>query len=101
MCVQNLVDKRAQNWALPECVSECLISKLKTFRFCEYGGKKDEFQFVKLIMQNARVLRKLTICCSTFSSHQEQIQMFRDISSYPRVSSASELYFEWWSSSNC
>lgn len=88
------VDEQDEKWVHPQFVPECLISKLKSFRVSQYEGKECELQFVRFIMQNARVLLKVTIGSGSFSNPPKELQMLKDLSSCPRGSITCELYFE-------
>lgn len=68
------VHEQDEKWMHPQFVPEWLISKLKSFRVSQYGGKECELQFVRFIMQNARVLRKVTIGSGSSSNPPKEVQ---------------------------
>ncbi|TKY66133.1 F-box/FBD/LRR-repeat protein [Spatholobus suberectus] len=80
--------------AYPQIVPICLLTQLKRCCIKKYEGGEGELRFARYIMQNARVLRALTICSISSSNPEEKLQMIKKLSSCPRISVTCELYFE-------
>ncbi|XP_054782750.1 F-box/FBD/LRR-repeat protein At5g56420-like [Prosopis cineraria] len=74
-------------------VPQCISSQLKEFILGAYDGSECEFQFVRFIMKNARVLRTISIfSCS--SEDKKYGQMLKRLSSCPRGSENCRLLFD-------
>ncbi|RDY09816.1 F-box/FBD/LRR-repeat protein, partial [Mucuna pruriens] len=67
-------------WSHPLLVPECLLLHLKTFCLREYQGSETELDFVGYIMQNARVLERMTIYISSSIDSEEKLQIRRQLS---------------------
>ncbi|XP_054791356.1 F-box/FBD/LRR-repeat protein At5g56420-like [Prosopis cineraria] len=74
-------------------VPQCISSQLKEFILGAYDGSECEFEFVRFIMKNARVLRTISIfSCS--SEDKKYDQMLKRLSSCPRGSENCRLLFD-------
>ncbi|MED6148020.1 hypothetical protein PIB30_117915 [Stylosanthes scabra] len=63
-------------WNLPLVVPECVLSHLKSFCFMEFQGLDCEMDFLKYVMQNARVMEtmRINIAISLDPQTKEQIR---------------------------
>ncbi|KAK2414329.1 FBD-associated F-box protein [Trifolium repens] len=92
-----LSDDDVQSWLYPQFVPECLSSQLQMFSFGNYGGKESDLQFTKYIIQNARVLRNVTIYRHNSSSNppeEEEQKMIKELHLCQRGSDLCQLHFE-------
>jgi hypothetical protein len=83
------------DWIPPSSVPECLSSQLRKCSIINYEGLESELHFAKYIMQNSRVLRRMTIC--TLRSPElkfNKLELLKEFSSYPRSSTICELSFK-------
>jgi hypothetical protein len=90
-------DDDVQSWLYPQFVPECLSSQLQMFSFGNYGGKESDLQFTKYIIQNARVLRNVTIYRHNSSSNppeEEEQKMIKELHLCQRGSDLCQLHFE-------
>lgn len=54
-------DEEAQNFSI---VPGCFLSTLKVVKFGKFAGKQRELCFAKFVMENARVLGRISFSCS-------------------------------------
>nr|AFK42877.1 unknown [Lotus japonicus] len=82
-------------WISPCSVPECLSSQLRRCSIINYEGTESELHFAKYIMQNSRVLRKMTIftLCSS-ELEVDKLELLKDLSLCPRSSTICELSFK-------
>ncbi|KAI9108061.1 hypothetical protein K1719_020934 [Acacia pycnantha] len=73
-------------------VPQCLSSHLKEFTLRGYDGWKWEFEFVRYIMENARVLRTISILCGAIDASAKYNRLI-DLASCPRGSEHCRLLF--------
>ncbi|WVZ11015.1 hypothetical protein V8G54_015545 [Vigna mungo] len=57
----NLPGYEEDVWPYPPIVPACISSHLKTFRLKDYSGSKDEFHFVRYMLENAKYLQTMKI----------------------------------------
>ncbi|MED6158442.1 hypothetical protein PIB30_032766 [Stylosanthes scabra] len=75
-------------------VPGCLTSHLRYCTLKNFYGSEVDVQFAIYIMQNASVLKRMTICCPDTSSDGDKLQLLKRISKIPRTSKNCELLFE-------
>jgi hypothetical protein len=80
-------------WEDPEIVPECLLSHLTTCSLRNYTLINSELRFAKYIMQNSRLLSTITIQSAKFLDTNTKLQMLIQLSSCPRISPTSKLFF--------
>ncbi|XP_048621240.1 putative FBD-associated F-box protein At1g05080 [Brassica napus] len=77
------------SWNQPNSIPGCLSSQLKFFEYREYGGRKEEKEFVMYILANSKRLRKAIISVKPDLENKNLIiEELRDI---PRVSTFVEM----------
>lgn len=82
-----------KGWKDPKIVPECLLSHLTTCSLTNYSLIHSELQFAKYIMQNSRLLNTITIQSAEFLDTNTKLQMLIELSSCPRISPTSKLFF--------
>ncbi|KAI9108044.1 hypothetical protein K1719_020917 [Acacia pycnantha] len=85
-CGEGVLVKQTQD------VPQCLLSHLKEFTLRGYDGWKWEFEFVRYIMENARVLRTISILCGAIDASAKYNRLI-DLASCPRGSDHCRLLF--------
>ncbi|XP_024629761.2 putative F-box/FBD/LRR-repeat protein At5g56810 [Medicago truncatula] len=85
-------DDHNNNWPHPHFVPQCISSHLQMFSFINYGGNLSELQFTKYVVQNATLLRNVTIYTNTSSNPPKDLQIIKELleDSIPH-----QLHFEW------
>ncbi|XP_058722111.1 putative FBD-associated F-box protein At3g50710 isoform X2 [Vicia villosa] len=83
-----LIEVVGDYWIDPPTVPQCLSSQLKTFFLGGYKGNENEFQFVRYIMQNSKVLQTMTIKSTLDADIDRKHQMIRELSSTTMTSTA-------------
>lgn len=83
-----------EDWVHPKLVPECLSSKLKKCFVRKYDGGRDELEFARYIMRNAKVLHTLTITSNSSTIPEEKLEIIKKLSSCQRISVECELFFE-------
>ncbi|KAI9108032.1 hypothetical protein K1719_020905 [Acacia pycnantha] len=73
-------------------VPQCLSSHLKEFTLGGYVGWECEFEIARYIMENARVLRTITIVCGDIDA-SDKYNCLIDLASCPRGSERCRLLF--------
>ncbi|KAK4268287.1 hypothetical protein QN277_024965 [Acacia crassicarpa] len=73
-------------------VPQCLLSHLKEFTLRGYGGWKWEFEFVRYIMDKAKVLRTISILSGDIDASDKYNRLI-DLASCPRGSEHCRLLF--------
>ncbi|KAK4268291.1 hypothetical protein QN277_024968 [Acacia crassicarpa] len=74
-------------------VPQCLSSHLKEFTLGGYLGWECEFEIARYIMENARVLRTITILCGDDIDASDKYNCLIDLASCPRGSENCRLLF--------
>ncbi|CAK8567774.1 unnamed protein product [Lathyrus sativus] len=84
-----------KEWSDSEIVPECLLSHLTTCSLKNYRFINSELQFAKYIMQNSRLLNTITIQTAKdiFIDTDTKLQVSIELSSCPRISPTSKLFF--------
>ncbi|MED6135598.1 hypothetical protein PIB30_048054 [Stylosanthes scabra] len=75
-------------------VPGCLSSHLRYCTLQNFYGSEVDIQFAIYIMQNASVLKRMTICCPGASSDADKLRLLKRICKIPRTSKTCELLFE-------
>ncbi|KAL5074268.1 hypothetical protein RYX36_013252 [Vicia faba] len=91
--VDILTDFCDETWEDPEIVPQCFLSHLTTCSLRNYSRVNWEFQFVKYVMQNSRVLNTMTIQCAKFVDTRTKHQMLMELSLCTRNSTTCKLLF--------
>jgi hypothetical protein len=84
---------KEREWTDPEIVPECLLFHLTTCSLRNYTLINSELKFAKYIMQNSRLLSTITIQSAKFLDTTTKLQMLIQLSSCPRISPTSKLFF--------
>lgn len=83
------------SWNQPSLVPRCLSSHLEFFKWIGYRGNEDDKQLLRFILANSMYLKKATIILtSTYNLEDKEITK-KELKSMSRVSTSSELVFEW------
>ncbi|KAJ7961537.1 FBD-associated F-box protein [Quillaja saponaria] len=80
-----VADIRKPSWKQPQDVPICLSSHLTTVCFEEFKGWEYELHFTSYILKNARVLKTMTICCSS-SNSKTRLNILKKLAALPRGS---------------
>lgn len=87
------------NWPHPQFVPQCISSHLQMFSFINYGGNLSELQFTKYVVQNATLLRNVTIYRNTASNPPKDLQIVKELHYCQKEkkedSVTHQLHFEW------
>ncbi|AES77935.1 F-box/FBD/LRR-repeat protein At4g26340 [Medicago truncatula] len=87
------------NWPHPQFVPQCISSHLQMFSFINYGGNLSELQFTKYVVQNATLLRNVTIYRNTSSNPPKDLQIIKELHYCQKEkkedSVTHQLHFEW------
>ncbi|XP_028806285.1 F-box/FBD/LRR-repeat protein At4g26340-like [Neltuma alba] len=76
-------------------VPPCVSSQLKEFALFGFEGSKIEFEIVRYVMEKATVLRTVIVGSDgTCESKEEDFQMLKELSSYPRCSASCRLIYD-------
>ncbi|MED6175012.1 hypothetical protein PIB30_074501 [Stylosanthes scabra] len=81
------------NQPYPETVPGCLLSHLRACTLRNFHADDVDIQFATYILQNARVLNKMTIFCRS-SMEGYRYQILRTISMVPRISTTCRVWLE-------
>ncbi|KAL8032160.1 hypothetical protein ABFX02_13G077000 [Erythranthe guttata] len=87
------VSEDIKSWIEPQQVPKCLSSHLRTIRLVEIVGTKHEFEIVRYLLKNAKVLEMMEIVYPPFLESHEKIYVLEQISLLERRSEACELEF--------
>ncbi|KAL7087685.1 hypothetical protein ACP275_13G083300 [Erythranthe tilingii] len=71
----------------------CILSRLRTIKLVKIKGKKHEFGYIKYLLRNAKVLKKMEITYSEDLDSQKMINMLKKISLFRRGSRACKVAF--------
>ncbi|XP_057757545.1 F-box/FBD/LRR-repeat protein At1g16930-like [Arachis stenosperma] len=88
----SLSDRLSRHY--PKTVPGCLSSHLRACTIDNFHGADVDIQFAIYILQNASVLKKMTICCSSSSRKENRFEILKKISKVARISTTCELLFE-------
>lgn len=83
-------------WNHPLHVPDCLLVHLKTFCLREYQGLESELEFVRYILQNARVLETMTLYIPSSLDSEAKLQIGRDLSILQRNFESCNIVFHDW-----
>ncbi|XP_057446548.1 FBD-associated F-box protein At4g10400-like [Lotus japonicus] len=75
----------------PSSVPECILLHLISCCLNDYRGNKGEFQFARYILQNGRLLERMTICSDSTVNRQRKHKNFKQLSSCTRHSATCKL----------
>jgi len=78
----------------PTTIPECLSTHLRTCFLIEYNGTECEIQFAKYIMQNAKVLKTISIESVSPIDINFKYLMISKLALSARASSTCELVFD-------
>ncbi|KAL7144311.1 hypothetical protein ABFS83_07G003700 [Erythranthe nasuta] len=67
-------EKKSYVWVEPLQVPKCLLSHLKVIKFVNTVDKMNNFEMVKFLLKNARVLEKMDIIYSKTSDTEEKVR---------------------------
>ncbi|KAL2337321.1 hypothetical protein Fmac_011767 [Flemingia macrophylla] len=84
------------DWSCDSCqplVPKCISFYLESCCLKNYRGNTGEFKFAKYIMQNARVLRVMTIRTACDEGEKDKLEMLKELSLCRRISSICILSF--------
>ncbi|XP_061366705.1 F-box/FBD/LRR-repeat protein At4g00160-like [Gastrolobium bilobum] len=87
-----VVESNGGDWPYPQSVPKSISLHLQTCRLNNYRGSNGEFRFARYIMQNARLLRTMTICLSKYANLREKMEMIKNLSMCTRGSETCELH---------
>ncbi|KAL9145926.1 hypothetical protein ABFS82_13G077000 [Erythranthe guttata] len=87
------VSEDIKSWIEPPQVPKCLSSHLRTIRLVEIVGTKHEFEIVRYLLKNAKVLERMEIVYPPFLESHEKIYVLEQIDLLERRSEACELEF--------
>ncbi|KAL4382083.1 hypothetical protein S245_013674 [Arachis hypogaea] len=82
------------NQCYTQTVPGCLSSHLRACTIKDFHGADVDIQFAIYILQNASLLKKMTICCSSSSRKGDRFEILKKISKVARISTTCELLFE-------
>ncbi|XP_061346464.1 putative FBD-associated F-box protein At5g56430 [Gastrolobium bilobum] len=93
---QEFVHRHGQevDCSCPLSVPESISLNLKTCCLTNYKGSKGEVRFVRYVMQNARLLRSMTISVVEAVKLEEKLEMITKLSLCTRLSATCELAFK-------
>ncbi|XP_057427710.1 F-box/FBD/LRR-repeat protein At4g26340-like [Lotus japonicus] len=80
-------------WLYPPLVPKCFSSHLRKCLLTKFTGLGCEMRFARYVMQNSTSLRTMTID-SNCQNQKKEVQMIKELASYPRSSSICELLFK-------
>ncbi|XP_045806870.1 FBD-associated F-box protein At5g22730-like isoform X1 [Trifolium pratense] len=80
-------DNDQENWVDPISVPQCISLHLKTCTLWYFRGQQGELQLAKYILNHARVLQTMKICC------RDSLKKERELSLCSKVSPTCELIF--------
>ncbi|XP_028806343.1 F-box/FBD/LRR-repeat protein At4g26340-like [Neltuma alba] len=75
-------------------VPQCLSSHLREFTLTKYKGWECEFEVARYIMENARVLRSISIFCCSHMDEKDKYEYLEELAFCPRVSEHCRLSFK-------
>ncbi|MED6144430.1 hypothetical protein PIB30_118224 [Stylosanthes scabra] len=79
------------SWTQPASVPSCVMSHLNILEFRRYPDSSEEREFFAYILQNALVLKKVTIYTNMGSCEKEKEHILNEISALPRGSSLCQV----------
>ncbi|MED6144429.1 hypothetical protein PIB30_015644 [Stylosanthes scabra] len=79
------------SWTQPAIVPSCVMSDLNTLEFRRYPDSSEEREFFAYILQNALVLKTITIYTNVGSYEKEKEHILNEISALPRGSSLCQV----------
>ncbi|KAL8032156.1 hypothetical protein ABFX02_13G076500 [Erythranthe guttata] len=83
----------------PQQVPACLLSRLRIVKLVNIRGEKHEFEIIKYILRNAKVLERMEISYPESIASNKEINMLKNISLFHRGSAVCEVAFGgscWW-----
>ncbi|CAF2102250.1 unnamed protein product [Brassica napus] len=79
------------SWNKPSSVPVCLLSHLEIFVWTEFGGKRQEREFVAYILANSKCLKTVRTSPSYYLKEKEKEKKMEEFKSMYRVSASSQL----------
>ncbi|RID64032.1 hypothetical protein BRARA_E02991 [Brassica rapa] len=79
------------SWNKPSSVPVCLLSHLEIFVWTEFGGKRQEREFVAYILANSKCLKTVRTSPSYYLKKKEKEKKMEEFKSMYRVSASSQL----------
>ncbi|CAH8260041.1 unnamed protein product [Arabidopsis lyrata] len=79
------------SWNQPSSVPGCLLSRLDNFEWIDFGGSREEKQFVAYILENSKCLKTVGISLKYSKNNEEKKKIMEDLESMYRVSASSQL----------
>ncbi|PWA42570.1 FBD-like protein [Artemisia annua] len=83
---------RESDWIEPQTVPTCMLMNLKTIKFENCMGEKDDIQFLEYMLGNAEVLKRITITCKS-GLMEKELQLCARLLKCPRTSKYCEINF--------
>ncbi|KAL7087705.1 hypothetical protein ACP275_13G084500 [Erythranthe tilingii] len=84
----------------PQQVPACLLSHLRVVKLVNVRGEKHEFEIIKYLLRNAKVLERMEISYRQSFGSNKEINMLKNISLFHRGSAVCEVAFGgyscWW-----
>ncbi|KAL7129566.1 hypothetical protein ABFS83_13G075900 [Erythranthe nasuta] len=77
----------------PLPVPRCILSRLRMIKLVKIKGKKHEFGYIRYLLRNAKVLKRMKITYSEYLDSQKMINMLKKISLFRRGSRACKVAF--------
>ncbi|KAL8032138.1 hypothetical protein ABFX02_13G075300 [Erythranthe guttata] len=71
----------------------CILSRLRMIKLVKIKGKRHEFRYIKYLLRNAKVLKRMKITYSEYLDSQKMINMLKKISLFRRGSRACKVAF--------
>ncbi|EYU41154.1 hypothetical protein MIMGU_mgv1a022442mg, partial [Erythranthe guttata] len=99
----NIIDSALSAWTTkfqkegwmepPRQVPTCLVSHLKIIKIATIKGKKHEFEIIRYVLRNAKVLETMEIAHGSCIGFEKKFNMLQEISRFRRGSTACEVAF--------
>ncbi|XP_076954445.1 FBD-associated F-box protein At4g10400-like [Bidens hawaiensis] len=83
---------QGSHWIAPKSVPACMLAKLTTIKLLNFMGRKCDMPFVKFLLGNANVLKRVTINLEK-SSIEEESRFCSHLLNLPRASRSCEIHF--------
>ncbi|KAG7576768.1 F-box domain [Arabidopsis thaliana x Arabidopsis arenosa] len=93
---EDLFEEVPLSWNQPSSVPGCLLSHLEIFEWKNFGGSREEKQFLAYILANSNCLKTVGILLrpsKTENDDEEKEKIMEDLESMYRVSASSQLLF--------
>ncbi|CAH8260039.1 unnamed protein product [Arabidopsis lyrata] len=86
-------DEHTLSWNQPSSVPGCLLSHLEICKWKNFGGSREEKQFLAYILANSNCLKTVGISLRPSKNDEEKNKIMEDVESMYRVSASSQLLF--------